>query len=247
MDSSVDSSGATVGILVCDHVVGDELVAAAEGRDYPDMYAEMLQAAEPSLRVKAFDVVNGEVPSSPAECDAWIITGARHDAHADEPWVVALRAFIVELREHRARTVGVCFGHQAVAHALGGESGPAGEWKAGPHELTVAPSPWFEGGTVQLNAMHRDVVHRLPEGAVALGTGSTAEHPMYVIDDFMLGVQDHPEFDDRYTAALIEVRRDRIGSEGADEALGRVERVQTDGDVVGRWIVDFLLDRRSRP
>jgi GMP synthase-like glutamine amidotransferase len=233
-----------IGILACDHVTDDDLLSAAEGMDYDAMYTALLKRAEPEINVKIYDVVNGELPERPDECDGWIITGARYDAYSDEPWITALRHFVAEIHQHNARLAGVCFGHQIVAHALGGEAGPAGEWKAGPQEMTVEPTPWFEGGTVWLNAMHRDVAHTLPPQAKPIAAGTTAEHPAYLVGDTIFCVQDHPEFNRRYTAAIIDARRERMGNDTADAAAKTVMEVDTDGDVVGRWIVDFLLDHR---
>ncbi len=234
-----------IGILVCDHVRGDDLLSAADGMDYDAMYTALLIGAEPELDVRIYDVVNGEAPERPDECDGWIITGARYDAYADEPWIKALRDFVAELHEQQARLVGVCFGHQIVAHALGGEAGPAGEWKAGPQQMTLDPTPWFEGGMVWLNAMHRDVARTLPPNAKPIATGTTAEYPAYLVGDTIFCVQDHPEFNRRYTAAIIDARRERLGNDTADTAARTVMDIDTDGDLVGRWIVNFLLDRRA--
>lgn len=234
-----------IGILVCDHITDDELIDAADGMDYNTMYTTLLEGAEPEIDVKVYDAVNGELPGRPDECDGWIITGARYDAYSDEPWIEALRHFVAKIHEAGARLVGVCFGHQIVAHALGGEAGPAGEWKAGPQEMTVDPTPWFEGGTVWLNAMHRDVARVLPPQSKVIATGATAEHPAYLVGDTIFCVQDHPEFNRRYAAAIIEARRKRMGNDTADAAAESVMKVDTDGDLVGRWIVDFLLDRRN--
>ncbi len=241
------SAGAgLIGILVCDHVVDPELRAAAGGRDYGDMYDDMLRTAEAVIRTRVYDVVAGELPTDPGACDGWIITGARYDSYGEEPWLQDLRAFIERLHAARARTVGVCFGHQVIAHALGGEARPAGEWKAGPHRLDVAATAWFGGGEVWLHAMHQDVASQLPPGAVRIAEGTTAAHPMYLLDEHILCVQDHPEYDPRYIAALIEARRSRMGDETADAALARVADVGTHGATVARWLASFLLDRRCQ-
>jgi hypothetical protein len=67
---------------------------------------------------------------------------------------------------------------------------------------------------------------------------------MYVVGDTILCVQDHPEYDASYIAGLVEARRPRMGDEVTDTALERIERDATHSDVVGRWLADFLLDRR---
>ncbi len=233
-----------IGILACDHV-GPELLEAARGRDYDGMYAELLQAAERSIRTRTYDVVGGELPEHPGECDGWVITGARYDAYRDEPWIIALREFVQGVVDHRSRLVGVCFGHQLVAHALGGRAEPAGEWKAGPTELYVEATEWFEGGPVTIHAMHQDVASVVPPGARTIASGTTAEHPMFLVGDTILCVQDHPEYDAAYISALVEARRARMGDDVTDDALARIAAEPTHGDVVGRWIADFLLDRRG--
>jgi GMP synthase-like glutamine amidotransferase len=240
---AADSNRPLIGILACDHV-GPELRQASRGRDYDDMYTEMLQAAAPSIRTRTYDVVGGELPDSPDECDGWIVTGARYDAYRDEPWIVALRQFIVEVLEHRARLVGVCFGHQAVAHALGGRAENTGTWKAGPQAIRVDDTPWFDGSSVTINAMHQDVASVVPPGARTIARGDTAEHAMFLVGDSILCVQDHPEYDADYIAALVESRRPRMGDEVTDAALASIASEPVDNDVVGRWIADFLLDRR---
>jgi GMP synthase-like glutamine amidotransferase len=233
----------TIGILVCDHVL-PELLGVSDGADYGEMYTAFLRSAEPNLAVRVYDVVGGELPGDPLECDAWIITGARYDANSDEPWVVALRSFLQRNDEARARTVGICFGHQALAEALGGSTGRAGVWKAGPQEVELDDTPWFEGGTLALHAMHQDVVHQAPPGAEVIARGSTGSVPAFLLGDHVLGLQDHPEFDDRYITGLIEVRRPRMGDEVTDAALAEVDQRGSDGPEMARRIVDFLLDRR---
>ena len=83
----------TVGVLVCDHVA-PELLAANRGRDSAELYHDFLVGADPTLRTRAYDVVNGELPERLDECDGWIITGARHDAYRDDPWIEGLRRFV---------------------------------------------------------------------------------------------------------------------------------------------------------
>jgi len=232
----------TIGILQCDHVPPELLEAA--GGDYDELYTRLLRHAEPHLDVRVYDVVDGELPNSPDECDGWIITGSRHDAHSDAPWTVALRDFIAKADQQQARTVGICFGHQAAAHALGGRSGRTGTWKAGPHPLHLDATPWFDEIDLQLNAIHQDAVLEAPAEATVIGSGPTADVPAFLVGEHLLAIQDHPEFDDRYTAALVESRRPRLGDEVADDALQRLEETGSDGPALARAIVDFLLDRR---
>ena len=234
---------ATIGILVCDHVL-PELLEASDGEDYGAMYARFLRSAEPDLDLRVYDVVDGELPDAVDECDAWIITGARYDANSDEPWVVELRELLRRLHAARARTAGICFGHQVLAEALGGRTGRASSWKAGPQRLALDDTPWFEGVELDLHAMHQDVVLEAPPGAQVIARGTTAAVPAFVLDQHVLAVQDHPEYSDRYIRGLIEARRPRMGDDVTDAALAAVDERGAQGPWLARPIVDFLLDRR---
>lgn len=232
-----------IGVLMCGHL--GETLRPVAGGDYDTVYGDLLRAAAPDLEVRAYDAIGGELPARTDECDAWILTGSPRDAFADEPWIVALADFVARAVADRARVAGVCFGHQLVAVALGGRVERSDRFVVGPQDMTMAATPWFDGGPVTLNAMHRDVVTELPPDATVIASGETADVPAYLVGDHVLCVQDHPEFTNEFTRALVAVRREQIGPATADAALAALDQRRTDGPTVGRWITDFLLDRRG--
>lgn len=235
-----------IGLLLCEHV--DSTLIEVAGGDYDILYRDFLQRADPTLEVVPYDVINGVFPQDPDECDAWVITGSRHDAFADTPWIEELREFVRRIDERQARVAGICFGHQVIAEALGGRVERAGEWKVGPQVLNMTPQPWFEGGELIISGMHRDVVTELPPGAAVIAEGTTAAIPAFRVGDHILGIQDHPEYERPFMEALVDHRDSAVLlHEVAEDARRRLREMPTEGATVGRWVVNFLQDRRIDP
>ena len=210
-----------VGLLECDHV--DERYRAIAG-DYSDMFAVLL----PALDLVRYDAIGGELPKEPDECDGWLLTGSRCSAYDDEPWIAALSSFVRELHTADAPTVGICFGHQLLAHALGGrvERASAG-WGVGPHTIaTVGGDRW------PLLFMHQDQVLELPPDATVVGSTDHCPIAMLQIGSSMLGMQAHPEFTADYERALLDARAERIGVDLVQRARDELDGWTLPADVV---------------
>ena len=106
-----------IGILETGEVSPD--LKARHG-DYPAMFEAMLGAADPGLEFVTVRVVAGEMPRAPGEADAWLVTGSRHGVYDGLPWIEPLKAFLRACVAARVPVVGICFGHQILAEALGG-------------------------------------------------------------------------------------------------------------------------------
>ena len=225
-----------IGLLECDEVTGR--FAEISGG-----YREMFAALLPEARFAYYRAHEGALPASPNACDAWLCTGSRYSAYDTMPWVGALAQFIRDLHVLKKPFVGICFGHQMLAHALGGEVAKAENgWGVGvlPMEI-VSSEPWMQPprAEVLIQHMHQDQVQRLPPGSVVLGRSAHCEIGMFRVGETMLGIEGHPEFTPEFSEALIRARSDRIGAERSDTALKGV-RQPNDGMLVGRWISRFL-------
>jgi GMP synthase-like glutamine amidotransferase len=219
-----------IGLLECDHV--DDRFRSIAG-DYLDMFAALL----PDLDLVPYDVCNGALPSSPDECDGWVATGSRRSVYDDEPWIHELSAFVRSIRHAGAPYAGICFGHQLLAHALGGRTARAATgWGAGAHDMDVRDR---EPHTVTLLYMHGDQVADLPDDGVVLGTTDHCPVAMLQVGSSMLGMQAHPEFPPAYLEALLDVRAGRIGEEKTAAARASLER-PLDAAVAARWITSTL-------
>jgi len=213
---------------------------------YPDMFKALLGPDAYDWRVYAAD--EGEWPESPEACEAYIVTGSACGVYDPEPWIGELMGFL-RAAKGRAKLVGVCFGHQAMAQAFGGEvvKSPKG-WGIGAHDYRiVSQEPWMDGAAaIRLPASHQDQVVALPPGAEVIAASDFT--PMGALawrDQPAISIQLHPEFEPDYAKALIEARRGKVyPDEQADAAIasygGPDDRIHGDRARVGRWIGAFL-------
>src|SRR4051794_36622829 len=101
------------------------------------MFSELLD-----VELVPFDVVNGVLPSSPDECDGWLAGGSRFSVYDDRPWIHSTSAFVRKVRDAGAPYVGICFGHQLLAHALGGRTEKASVgWGVGAIDTNYESDP----------------------------------------------------------------------------------------------------------
>jgi GMP synthase-like glutamine amidotransferase len=202
---------------------------------YPHMFAELLG---PDYELETFDVQNGELPSPPAH-GAYIITGSPAGVYEPLPWIAQLMEFIRGAKA--AKMIGVCFGHQAMAQALGGEvvKSPKG-WAAGLNRYDVLrPEPWTNGEReVAIPASHQDqVVVQPPNTSVVAASDFTPFAALAWGDRPAISFQFHPEFSPAYAKALIEKRYDRVNA--PDAAIASLD-APNDNQRVAAWMWRFL-------
>ena len=177
--------------------------------DYPQMVARWLNI--PEARFTAYPALEGRLPDSPQEADLWVITGSRFGVYEEHPWISPLESFIRECKSTGSRMIGICFGHQLIAQALGGRVEKSSKgWGLGIHEYT--PSGWPEAlapapHSLRLQAFHQDQVTALPEGAHRIARSEFCENAALWYPGFALTVQGHPEFGKAYVRDLLKSRR----------------------------------------
>ena len=201
-----------IGILQCGHVPPE---VAAEHGGFPQMFARLLDGH--GFAYRTWDVVDMDFPEGPAAAEGWLVTGSRHGAYDDLPFIAPLEALIRAIHAERRPLVGVCFGHQIVAQALGGRVAKwPGGWSLGRTAYRI------EGvGDVALNAWHQDQVVALPPGARVVGETTACRVAALAYGDHAWTIQPHPEF----TPALIaDYARTRRGT--GDYPDDRMERAE---------------------
>ncbi|HYC67504.1 glutamine amidotransferase-related protein [Brevundimonas sp.] len=212
--------------------------------DYPAMFRALLGDG---YVCQAFDSRAGDWPE-PAAFDAAIITGSSAGVYEPHPWIADLLDWIGEAKG-RTGLIGVCFGHQAMAQALGGrvEKSERG-WGVGLHRYdVVSAEPWMVPplGTVAIPVSHQDQVVEQPPGTRVTLTSAFTPFAGLAWDDDAISLQGHPEFTPAYAAELTGGRRERIGPALVDEALDSLTRPD-DRETVGEWLRRFIASRAGR-
>lgn len=167
--------------------------------DYPDMFVRLLDG-------RGFDFTTWHVeemafPDGIHDADGWLLTGSRHGAYEDHAFIPPLEDFIRRVHDAGVPMVGICFGHQIIAQALGGTvvKHPGG-WAVGAQDYD------FGGQPVTLNAWHQDQVVALPPGAQVAGRNAFCENAALIYGDRAFTVQAHPEFGDAFIQGLMDTR-----------------------------------------
>ncbi len=221
--------------------------------DYPAMFRAMLMSSadDTPIEFRDYDVKNGEYPASIDECDAYLITGSRESVYDDQPWIHRLAKFVQDLDAARHTLVGICFGHQLIAHVLGGETRAADVgWAVGVQETQVlSPAEWMLPYRERFGLLssHKDQVVRLPERAEVFASTPFCPNSGFTIGDHILTFQGHPEFSKGYSRALIELRRELLGEPGYSAGVESLAK-PVHHSMVGRWIINFIASKaEDRP
>ncbi|MDP3803317.1 type 1 glutamine amidotransferase [Brevundimonas sp.] len=212
-------------------------LAAVHG-DYPAMFRDLLGGG---FAFETFDVQAGEWPD-PESFDAAILTGSAAGVYETDAWIGELLDWI-RAAKGRTRLVGICFGHQAMAEALGGrvEKSERG-WGVGLHRFdVVSDEPWMTpaAAKIAIPASHQDQVVEKPVDARVLLRSDFTPFAGLAWGDDAISFQAHPEFTPAFATALTAGRHDRIDPALVDRAVDSLKGPD-DRAMVGRWIRDFL-------
>ncbi len=208
-----------IGILQTGHVP-DEL--AKKHGAYPEMFAELLDGY--GFQYQTWPVVDNIFPESVNDADGWLITGSRHGAYEDHPWIPPLEDFIREIYASGVPLVGVCFGHQIMAQALGGKVEKfGGKWGVGNQDYEYS-----NGDKTTLLAMHQDQVVVAPPDATTTATSEFCKHAGFSYKGNAMSIQPHPEFSQDFIRDLVEIRRGSVIPE--DQAAAALSDLQRENN-----------------
>ena len=211
----------------------------ADMGDYPDFFETLL--AGRGLTFRRWAVLRNEFPKDVQECDGWLITGSRFGAYEDHTWIPPLEDFIRKAYAEHVPVVGICFGHQIIAQAMGGKVEKyQGGWSVGPTEYD------FGDQTYTLNAWHQDQVTRKPDSAQVLAGTDFCQNAALLYDDRMFTVQPHPEFRREFMEGLIKFRGPGLVPDAIlADAKARID-TPLDSPSMADRIANFFLTHQAK-
>ena len=224
-----------IGILMAEEFNADTQAVLGP---YLGLFAQLLEGHDFTFR--QWNVEHMDFPDSPHEADGWLITGSSAGAYDDLPWIAPLEGLIRSIQASNRPLVGICFGHQIIAQALGGRVEKfTGGWCVGRHDYEIG------GRAMPLNAWHQDQVVTLPPGARRLGASPFCENAVLAYGDSILTYQPHPEFEAETVAYFTESLKGGSVPDAVLEAARATLAEPTEGPEIGRAIAAHFLRNRG--
>lgn len=233
-----------INILLCDTFPG---LLPAYIPSYVSMFTRLFSGVDPATTYEVYNAMDGELPGELHQGELYLITGCNHGAYDPTPWIRQLARWVVGACETGVKLVGVCFGHQLIAQALGGrvEKAAVG-WGVGVRQTRVTDAEarhYFPDGTMSLFYNHHDQVVELPACATPVATSAFCPVESFRVGNSVLCFQGHPEYVPEYEVHLLMRFADGEPQEVCRAALDSIGETVHQGRRVAQWILEWCKQR----
>ena len=231
----------TVNILLCDTFPGrlPDFIP-----NYESLFFDLFASIGEQVNYRIYQTWQGELPPSVNADGLYLIPGSLDAAYDEKPWIVDLLKWIEFAFCGGARLMGVCFGHQAIARALGGEvarfDGGFGAGVRASRVLDELMKPYFPQNEMRLLYSHHDQVMVLPQDAVLCATSDFCKNESFRIGHQVITFQGHPEFTVAYSRHLLNNFSEDLDDTVRQAALSSLDRMQPQGPEAARFALDLL-------
>ena len=210
-----------------------------------DGYVRFLDEIDCGFEYVHYVVALGNFPAAPDECDAYIITGSPDGAYEQLAWIDTLSQFIRDCYAADIKLIGICFGHQILAQALGGRVEKSEKGRGfGEKSFSIShKKEWmgdFTPDECKLYFAHQDQVMMLPPHAELLGGNDFCPIALYTVEDKVLGMQGHPEFTPSIMEDIQVMLEGNMDEGMYKTAVSSLQNANPDRKIAGRWIHNFL-------
>ena len=214
---------------------------------YRKMFERMFDQTGQGFSYQTINIADGEPFPALDTIEGAVITGSAAGVYDALDWLDPLRDFIRKSYQERTPLLGICFGHQIMADALGGDVRKSHKgWGLGRHSYNVTARPGYmqhAPSALAVACSHQDQVITPPRDAeVILASDFTPNAGLAYRNGAALSFQPHPEFEDDYTLALAELRRGKAPDDLVDTALTSIATPSNSADVAG-YIGQFFKGR----
>ncbi|EGC38286.1 hypothetical protein DICPUDRAFT_91450 [Dictyostelium purpureum] len=255
----------TIGLLKC-----DTFIPEVKGKfgDIDQQFRNLLSTNTLSTKIElpVFEVAENQFPSKEdilnKKYNGFIITGSRSSVNDDNEWTNTLKDYIRFFSENKIKTVGICYGHQAIAVAMGGEVTTTSKgWAVSDHPIKIVEKNSFEKqhpksfndlfngksnkDSINIIFSNKQVVSKTPEGFEIFAYNDySTNQAMYKKDQFY-SFQGHPEYTPDLIKEIISRRRGLIPDDVIEDGLKRADKSNIDKSTFSNSIIDFFLEKQQ--